>query len=103
MAERDYDSEIDAIKGDLNTLKEDVQKLLQSVSEDQKQHGQEALQRIRQTSEEARAEINRLAQEAGARGREGVSAVENHIEGRPFTSVLAAFGIGIVLGKLLNR
>jgi len=103
MANRDYGSEIDAIKGDLNTLKDDVQKLVQSVGNDQWESGREALERLQKTSEEARAEVNRLAREAGVRGREGISSVENQIEERPFTSVLAAFGVGILLGKLLHR
>jgi ElaB/YqjD/DUF883 family membrane-anchored ribosome-binding protein len=29
--------------------------------------------------------------------------VGSEIEARPFTSVLAAFGIGLVLGKLIGR
>jgi ElaB/YqjD/DUF883 family membrane-anchored ribosome-binding protein len=41
--------------------------------------------------------------EASRRGREGVAAVEQQIEERPFISVLVAFGIGLVIGKLINR
>jgi ElaB/YqjD/DUF883 family membrane-anchored ribosome-binding protein len=41
--------------------------------------------------------------EASRRGREGVAAVEHQIEERPFISVLVAFGIGLVIGKLINR
>jgi ElaB/YqjD/DUF883 family membrane-anchored ribosome-binding protein len=41
--------------------------------------------------------------EASRRGREGVAAVEQQINERPFISVLVAFGIGVVIGKLINR
>jgi ElaB/YqjD/DUF883 family membrane-anchored ribosome-binding protein len=41
--------------------------------------------------------------EASRRGREGVAAVTQQIEERPFISVLVAFGIGVVIGKLINR
>ena len=41
--------------------------------------------------------------EASRRGREGVAAVEHQIEERPFLSLLVAFGIGLVIGKLINR
>jgi ElaB/YqjD/DUF883 family membrane-anchored ribosome-binding protein len=41
--------------------------------------------------------------EASRRGREGAAAVEHQIEERPFISVLMAFGIGVVIGKLINR
>jgi ElaB/YqjD/DUF883 family membrane-anchored ribosome-binding protein len=41
--------------------------------------------------------------EATRRGRVGVAAVEQQIEERPFISVLVAFGIGLVIGNLINR
>jgi ElaB/YqjD/DUF883 family membrane-anchored ribosome-binding protein len=37
------------------------------------------------------------------RGRKGVAAVKQQIEERPFISLLVAFGIGLVIGKLINR
>jgi ElaB/YqjD/DUF883 family membrane-anchored ribosome-binding protein len=41
--------------------------------------------------------------ETSRRGREGVAALEQQIEERPFISLLVAFGIGVVIGKLINR
>ena len=41
--------------------------------------------------------------EASRRGREGVAAVEQQIDERPFISVLVAFGIGVLVGKLIGR
>jgi ElaB/YqjD/DUF883 family membrane-anchored ribosome-binding protein len=41
--------------------------------------------------------------EASRRGREGIAAVEQQIEERPFISVLLAFVIGVLIGKLINR
>jgi ElaB/YqjD/DUF883 family membrane-anchored ribosome-binding protein len=41
--------------------------------------------------------------EASRRGRKGVATLEQQIEERPFISVLVAFGIGVVIGKLINR
>jgi ElaB/YqjD/DUF883 family membrane-anchored ribosome-binding protein len=32
-----------------------------------------------------------------------VASLEHQIEERPFISVLVAFGIGVVVGKLINR
>jgi ElaB/YqjD/DUF883 family membrane-anchored ribosome-binding protein len=43
------------------------------------------------------------ANAASRRGREGVAALEQRIEERPFISLLVAFGIGMVIGKLINR
>jgi ElaB/YqjD/DUF883 family membrane-anchored ribosome-binding protein len=41
--------------------------------------------------------------EASRRGREGVAALEQQIEERPFISVLVAFVIGVLIGKLIGR
>jgi ElaB/YqjD/DUF883 family membrane-anchored ribosome-binding protein len=41
--------------------------------------------------------------EASRRGREGAAALEQQIEERPFISVLVAFGIGVMIGRLFNR
>jgi ElaB/YqjD/DUF883 family membrane-anchored ribosome-binding protein len=41
--------------------------------------------------------------EASRRGRAGVAALEQRIEERPFISVLVAFVIGVLIGKLINR
>jgi ElaB/YqjD/DUF883 family membrane-anchored ribosome-binding protein len=35
--------------------------------------------------------------------REGAAALERQIEERPFISLAAAFGIGVVVGSLINR
>ena len=96
MAAANYDAEVQAIKDDVAGLRKDLQTLIKTVADDQKAHGKEAL-------DKARAEVNRLASEARAKGREGVHALETQIEERPFTSVLVAFGIGLILGKLLDR
>ena len=41
--------------------------------------------------------------EASRRGREGAAALEQQIEERPVISLLVAFGVGLVIGKLINR
>jgi hypothetical protein len=41
--------------------------------------------------------------DASRRGPRGVGALEQQIEKRPFISMLVAFGIGLVIGKLINR
>jgi ElaB/YqjD/DUF883 family membrane-anchored ribosome-binding protein len=96
MAAGTYDDEIKALKDDLAGLRKDMQTLVKTVGEDAKSRG-------RETMNKAKAEAGHYADEAVARGREGVAAIESHIEDRPFTSVLIAFGIGLVLGKLLDR
>jgi ElaB/YqjD/DUF883 family membrane-anchored ribosome-binding protein len=103
MATQNVDAELTALKGDLADLRKDLQSLVKTFKDEQKAVGKEALGRLQDGAHQAKAELGRLAGEAGARGRESIHALETHIEERPFTSVLAAFGIGLILGKLLDR
>jgi len=96
MAAGTYDDEIKALKEDLAGLRKDMQALVKTVSDDARSRG-------RETVNKARAEAGRYADEALSRGRDGMAAIESHIEERPFTSVLMAFGIGLVIGKILDR
>jgi ElaB/YqjD/DUF883 family membrane-anchored ribosome-binding protein len=96
MAAGTYDDEIKALKDDLAGLRKDMQTLVKTVGEDARNRG-------RETVSKAKAEAGRYADEAVTRGKEGMAAIESHIEDRPFTSVLMAFGIGLVIGKLLDR
>ena len=50
-----------------------------------------------------KAEVDRLMHLASERSRGAVAAAEHKIEERPLTSVLVAFGVGLVIGKLIDR
>jgi ElaB/YqjD/DUF883 family membrane-anchored ribosome-binding protein len=77
-ANRNLEEELDTLKAGLDTLRKDISSLASSFGDT-------------------------ATNEASRGGREGVSAVEHQIEERPFISVLVAFGIGVVIGKLINR
>lgn len=96
MAAGTYEDEIKVLKDDLAGLRKDMQTLVKTVGDDAKARG-------RETVNKAKAEATHYADEAMSRGREGFAAIESQIEERPFTSVLMAFGIGLVVGKLLDR
>lgn len=96
MTQKSDSIQLDDVKEDLHALRKDVDKLLRALGSDAESLGREAF-------DEARKRVKELASTARQRGREGVSAAETQIEQNPFTSIATAFGIGLVIGRLLNR
>jgi ElaB/YqjD/DUF883 family membrane-anchored ribosome-binding protein len=106
-ANRNLEEEIDALKTGLDTLRKDISLRVNSF-------GDAATDEVRTRGRRARAAVERVSDRAGEvwddatneasrRGREGAAAVGQRIEERPFISVLMAFGIGMLIGKLINR
>jgi ElaB/YqjD/DUF883 family membrane-anchored ribosome-binding protein len=107
-ANRSLEEEFDTLKAGLDTLRKDISSLVSSF-------GDAATDEVKTRGRRARAAVGRGAtdragevwddatNEASRRGREGVAAVKQQIEERPVISVLVAFGVGLVIGKLINR
>jgi ElaB/YqjD/DUF883 family membrane-anchored ribosome-binding protein len=88
-------SETDALKKDIESIKRELSALADNVRQVAEQRSQGGMDSARHKYEELRGQANRRTQEVGA-----------EIESRPFTSVFAAFGIGLLLGllsKLISR
>ena len=47
--------------------------------------------------------LKNAASETEEQAKAAIQSVEGHISERPFVSVLVAFGVGLLLGKLLGR
>lgn len=92
MANRDLNQEMDELKGDLNSLREDISSLVDAMREEGAERGRSAYRRAQRYKEEARERID------GAQERLG-----QEIEERPMTSILTAFGVGFTVGMLLDR
>jgi ElaB/YqjD/DUF883 family membrane-anchored ribosome-binding protein len=96
-------AEIDQLKSDLKTLREDFTKL-----------GKDAVSATRHTagsaSEAAKAEARKRLDQLGdawdSTKEQGAAAkhdVERRIEEHPLASVMIALGVGFVIGKLIDR
>ncbi|WP_423823391.1 hypothetical protein V5738_05420 [Salinisphaera sp. SPP-AMP-43] len=84
--------ETDAIKNDLESLRKDLRELAESVRASGEKRAHDGLDEVRHKYADLRTHYDKRSREVGA-----------EIEARPFTSVFAAFGIGLLLGKLLGR
>ncbi|WP_374649728.1 hypothetical protein [Dongia sp.] len=85
MADRGLDKEFDALKNDLGTLREDVATI------------------ARLLARKGSAQLNDAVGTGKAKVQEGVVMLEDQITARPLTSLLIAFGVGVLLGKLTQR
>jgi ElaB/YqjD/DUF883 family membrane-anchored ribosome-binding protein len=103
-ANRSMEEEFDALKAALESLRKDITSRLNSF-------GDSTTDEIMTRGRRAGAAVGRAASdlwddasnEATRRGRKGAVALGHQIEGRPFISVLIAFGIGVVIGGLISR
>lgn len=93
---RNINQEVDQLREDLKEIRNDLAALLQTARDAGLEQGRAAGERVRNYS-----------QQTQTRAREGLesarNSVESEIEERPLTSALTAFGIGFVVGMLLDR
>jgi ElaB/YqjD/DUF883 family membrane-anchored ribosome-binding protein len=80
----DLSSDVEALRADLARLKEDLRSMGGSLAD------------------QARGSARSAKDAATAKWDDSVSAVHHQIEERPFTSVLVAFGVGLLVGKILD-
>jgi ElaB/YqjD/DUF883 family membrane-anchored ribosome-binding protein len=78
MAERSLEDEFDALRRDLESLRETVTLKGKRVFDD-------------------------AVHTAKTGGEQGIAALESHIVERPLTSLLIAFATGVLIGKLTDR
>jgi ElaB/YqjD/DUF883 family membrane-anchored ribosome-binding protein len=106
-ANRNLEEEFDTLKTGLDTLRKDISSLVNSfgdtATDEVKTRGRRARTAVGRVTDRAGEVWDDAANEASRRGRAGVAAVEQQIEERPFISLLLAFGVGLLICKLLDR
>lgn len=84
---------------DYATLRDDVDALRKDLANlTEKMRGMSG-----ERFESARAQAREAAQRVRDRGQAAVDEVGHRIEERPLTSVAVAFGVGMLIGRLLDR
>ena len=102
-ANRNLEEEFDTLEAGLDTLRKDISSFGDAATDEVKTRGRRARAAVERVTDRAGEVWDDATKEASRRGREGVAAVEQQIEERPFISVLVAFVIGVLIGKLINR
>lgn len=82
----------DALRDDVDKLKADIAALSETLGKYANATGQDAMRGVRHAREAAQA-----------RAQETVHTVEQQITAHPLPSLLVAFGVGLLIGKLMDR
>jgi ElaB/YqjD/DUF883 family membrane-anchored ribosome-binding protein len=93
-------SDFDSIAGDVNALKRDLARLMDHVKNGSYDAAKgSTVDAVERLSKEA----DRVYQSLSKQGERSVNAVTERIERQPLTSVLIAFGVGLISARLLSR
>jgi ElaB/YqjD/DUF883 family membrane-anchored ribosome-binding protein len=96
MPDTDYAKEIENLKEDLTAVRDDISRLTQSVSGD-----------ARNGLDHATAALSSAAAQSYGvlrdKERDAMKTLSRQVQDNPIQSVLAAVGIGVVIGSLIRR
>ncbi len=98
--------ELDAIKDDLASLKEDIRKLTGALTEMGRERVGEAADKISEKKEDlldslSLAEIRERLAQLKNEGEDALGVVREQVEKYPAGTLLAAVGVGVLIGRLL--
>jgi ElaB/YqjD/DUF883 family membrane-anchored ribosome-binding protein len=91
MATTEISRDIDKLRSDMDGIRKDVASIARALKDLGTAKKQQAFSR----AEELTGRVRQRAEDAGER-------MSHEVEERPLTSVLTAFGIGFLLGKLFD-
>jgi ElaB/YqjD/DUF883 family membrane-anchored ribosome-binding protein len=87
-----HENDINALKGDIDSLKADLKTLSESIRHQAQSQARAGYAKAREASDKVRHQA-----------QHGIEYAGDQIEERPLISVLTAFGVGFLIGKLLDR
>lgn len=91
---------VEELKSELKTLRDDFAKLVETVKELGTEQANAAMRKARKATEGAAESLRMSAEEAKERGEAFAEEIEEMIQRRPLMSILAALGIGYVVGRI---
>ena len=103
MATRNLDQELDTLRADLGKIRDDIASLTRTLGDAAAAEAKAGGAKLNEAAHAAKDRAQRFAESARTQGEEGIAALEERIEQNPITSILVAFGFGLVIGKLLDR
>jgi ElaB/YqjD/DUF883 family membrane-anchored ribosome-binding protein len=101
--ERDLQVQLDALKSDLTTLRTDLTGAVQAIKDMTARGIEVAKATLEGEANQMRTEFRSALDEARQRGKASAIMLEQQIEKNPYASIVGAFGLGLLLGRLLDR
>jgi ElaB/YqjD/DUF883 family membrane-anchored ribosome-binding protein len=103
MADPDLGAELEILKDDIAKLREDLAELTDALRDRDRGRGSEEKTSWAELAESLKEEVCRGLEGARERSKKSMETMEQQVEQRPLLSLLAAFGVGLFLGKLFDR
>lgn len=96
-------NDMQALKDDLRSLRADVSNLMESLKGAASSKAKELGSTLKETSDQLGTQVKDVLGSAREKGGQVASDLEARIQERPLMSVLVAFGVGLVLSRILSR
>lgn len=103
MAKEEYQKELETVKSDIAQLRTDMSELVDSFRQMGQERVHEAKSRATSEVERLREQLNQAYDRARQEGREVYETAHHRLEEHPLTSVGLAFGLGLLIGKILSK
>ena len=100
--EKDIANELDAVKEDMRQLRADMKELASLYRQAAQERMQRTSQRIGEGYRDKAHAVREHLQDYKLRAQDGAHKAEEWVEQRPFTTALAALGIGLVTGVMIG-
>ncbi len=101
-ADNELRKEFDTLKADFSKLQADTSDLLDELREVAAKKAKSARVKIKGHIDDGEDEVKNRLHDARIKGRELMGNMEGHIADYPVTSLVAAFGVGFAVAKLLG-
>jgi ElaB/YqjD/DUF883 family membrane-anchored ribosome-binding protein len=103
MAEsKDTDKDIQAVRDDLNRLRDDFDRLMKALHGEAGEEFEELRDRIGSTLRDEADGVRHKAESASRKVRETSQGVRESVEEHPFTSALVALCTGLITGVVIS-
>ena len=102
-AATDPDADVNALRKDIEALRSDLESLAKNIKSLGEGKIQQASALGTAKIDGLRSEIERRVDDLREQGRESVATLERTVQEKPLMTLLAAFGAGMLMARLLER
>lgn len=106
MTDKEVQTELKELKADLSNLRSDMASLMEALKKSGISKAEKLKDSVQDEIHHRREELRRLVKEAQASGKsvmsDAVEEIGGKVEQHPMSSILAAFGVGFMIAKLMD-
>ncbi|RMG27615.1 MAG: DUF883 family protein [Gammaproteobacteria bacterium] len=102
MADEALQQELERLKADIARLRADLGAVSEALKATAAAQAEAARERAREKAEQARENLQQKVDEALSAGQQVAAQLDRKVADNPMTALLAAFGVGFVLAKMMD-